>query len=66
MILFQEGDSFQDLRVSTCLILSVELSEETHRLTDFIGKKYLGEERSKARGPRRTVLPCGWKSRVLW
>lgn len=66
MILFQEGDPFQDLRVSTCLIfLSVELSEETHRLTDFIGKKYLEKREARQGGPR-TVLPCGWKSRVLW
>lgn len=41
--------------MSTCLILSVELSEETHRLTDFIGKKYLGEERSKGKGTQDEV-----------
>ena len=43
----RKGDPFQDRRVSSCLTLGSELSEETTRADkarDFIGKGRLGGE----------------------
>ena len=54
--------------MGSCLTLGNELSEETHVLTK---QKVLLErgsraESSKVREPRRTALPCGPLSQVLW
>ena len=64
----QEGGPFQGPRVGSRLMLGNELSEETHVLT----KQYtlLGRgapaENSSVREPRRTALPRGSQSLVLW
>ena len=51
-----------------CLTLGNELSEETHVLTKQ--ETLLGRgarvESSRVREPRRTALPCGSQSQVLW
>ena len=66
--LLPEGDPFQGPRVGSCLTLGNELSEETHILTKQ--KTLLGRgawaESSRVREPRRTALPCGSQSWVLW
>ena len=60
------GDSFQDLRVGSCLTLRNELSKETHVLTKQ--KTLLGRdtqaETSRVRETRRTTLPRGLQSPV--
>ena len=64
----RKGDPFQDPRVRSCLTLGNELSEETHVLTKQ--KTLLGRgvqaESSRVREPRRTALPRGMQSQVLW
>ena len=64
---YQKGDPFQGLRVGSCLTLRNELSER-HVLTKQ--EILLGEgtrvESSRVREPRRTALPCGSQSQVLW
>ena len=61
VVLLQEGDSFQGLRVGSCLTPGNELSRETHELT----KQKILLERCLAE-PRRTALPRGSKSWVLF
>ena len=66
--LLQEGDPFKGPKLGSCLTLRDELSEETHVLTKqeiLLGKGARVESR-RARGPRRTALPRGSQSRVLW
>ena len=57
----------QGWRVGSCLTLRNEVSE-THVLTRQ--KTLLGRgtqaESSSVREPRRTALPCGSQSQVLW
>ena len=56
------------LKLGSCLTLRNELSKETHALTKqeiFLGKGSQAESR-RVRGPRRTALPCGSQSQVLW
>ena len=68
MMLLQEGDTFHGLRVGSCLTLGSELSEETHVLTEqesLLGRSIWVESR-RVREPRRTTLPRGLKSQVLW
>ena len=65
---YWKGDSFQGLRVGSCLILRNELSEETHVLIKqktLLGRGAQGESR-RVREPRRTALPRGSQSQVLW
>ena len=54
-------------RVGSCLTLGKELSEKTRadKARDFIGKGTQVES-SRVREPRRTALPRGSQSRVLW
>ena len=55
-------------RETSCLTLGNELSEETHILTKqetLLGRGTLVES-SRVREPRRTALPCGSQSQVLW
>ena len=63
-----KGDPFQGWREDSCLTLRNELFEETHVLTKQ--ETLLGRgswlESIRVREPRRTALPCGWQSRVLW
>ena len=64
----RKGDPFQGPKVVSCLTLRNELSEETHVLTkqeSLLGKGTRAES-SRIREPRRTALPCGWQSWVLW
>ena len=59
------GDPFQGLKVGSCQTLRNELSEETHVLTKqeiFLGKgAWLESSRV-----RRTALPHGLQSQILW
>ena len=62
------GDPFQGPKLGSCLTLRNELSEETHVLTKheiLLGKGTRAESR-RVREPRRTALPHGLPSRVLW
>ena len=63
-----EGDPFQGQRVGFCLTLRNELSKKTHELTEqetLLGRGAWAERR-RVREPRRTALPHGSRSRVLW
>ena len=53
--------------MGSCLTLGKELSEETRadKARGFIGKGTQVES-SRVREPRRTALPRGSQSRVLW
>ena len=68
MEVLQERDPFQGPKLGSCLTLGNELSEETHVLTKQ--EILLGEdtqvESGRVREPRRTALPHGSQSRVLW
>ena len=61
-------DPFQGLRVSSFVTLRNEFSENKLVLTKQ--ETLLGRgtwvENSRIREPRRTALPCGWQSLVLW
>ena len=51
-----------------CLTLGNELCEETHELTKqepLLGRGTRAES-SRVREPRRTVLPHGSQSQILW
>ena len=64
----RKGDTFQGPKVGSYLTLGNELSKETHVLTKqeiLLGKDTRAES-SRVREPRRTALPCGSQSRVLW
>ena len=65
---FRKGDPFQGLKLGSCLTLRNELSEETHLLTkqETLLGKGTRVESSRVREPRRTALPRGSQSRVLW
>ena len=64
----RKGDPFQDPKLGFCLTLGNELSEEMHVLTKQ--KILLGKgtwvEGSRVRELRRTALPRGSQSWVLW
>ena len=63
-----EGGPFPGPKWGSCLILRKELSEETHMLTkqEILLGKGTWMESSRVREPRRTALPRGSQSRVLW
>ena len=63
-----KGDPFQGPKLGSCLRLRNELSEETHVLTkqEILLGKGTRVESSRVREPRRTALPRGSQSRVLW
>ena len=64
----RKRDPFQGLKLGSCLTLGNELSKETHVLTKqviLLGKG-AWEESNMVREPRRTALPCGSQSLVLW
>ena len=54
--------------LGSCLTLGNELSEETHVLTkqEILLGKGTRVESSRVREPRRTALPHGLQSLVLW
>ena len=64
----QEKGPLQGLRLGSCLTLGNELSKETKMLTEQ--KIVLGRgarvENSRVRKPRRTALPHGSQSWILW
>ena len=61
-------DPFQGPKLGSCLTIGNELSEETHVLTkqEILLGKGTWVESSRVREPRRTALPRGSQSRVLW
>ena len=54
--------------MGTCLTLGNELSKKIHVLKkqEILLGKGVQAESSRVREPRRTALPKGSKSRVLW
>ena len=68
MILLQEDGPLPGPKLGSCLTLGNELSKETHVLTkeEILLGKGTRVESSRVREPRRTALPRGSKSRVLW
>ena len=64
----RKEDPFQGPKLGSCLTLGNELSEETHVLTkqEILLGKGTWVESSRVREPRRTALPHGSQSRVLW
>ena len=63
----RKGDPFQGPKVGPCLTLRNELSKETHVLTKqeiLLGRGT--QWRAEGKEPRRTGLPHGSQSRVLW
>ena len=60
----RKRDPFQGPKLSFCLTLRNELSEETHVLTkqEILLGKGTRVESSRVREPRRTVLQCGSQS----
>ena len=65
---FRKEDPFQGPKLGSCLTLRNELSKETHVLTkqEILLGKGTRVESSRVREPRRTALPRGSQSRVLW
>ena len=51
--------------MGSCLTLRNELSEETHKQEILLGRGAQAES-SRVRESRRTALPHGMQSRVLW
>ena len=67
-LLQEKGDPFQGPKVGSCVTLGNELSEETLLLTKqetLLGRGAWAESR-RVREARRTALPRGSQSRVLW
>ena len=64
----RKRDPFQGPKLGSCLTLRNELSKETHVLTkqEILLGKGTRVESSRVREPRRTALPRGSQSRVLW
>ena len=64
----RKGDPFQGLTWGSCLTLRNELSKEMHVLTKqeiLLGKGTWVESR-RVKEPKRTALPHGLKSQVVW
>ena len=64
----RKGNPFQGPKLGSCLTIGNELSEETHVLTkqEILLGKGTQVESSRVREPRRTALPHGLQSQVLW
>ena len=64
----RKGDPFQGLKLGSCLTLRNELSKETHVLTkqEILLGKGTQVKSNRVREPRRTALPHGSQSQVLW
>ena len=64
----RKEDHLKSPKLGSCLTLGNELSEETHVLTkqEILLAKGTWVESSRVREPRRTALPHGSQSRVLW
>ena len=65
---YRKGHPFQGPKLGSCLTLGNELSEETHVLTkqEILLGKGTWVESGRVRKARRTALPHGLQSRVLW
>ena len=64
----RKGDHFQGLNTGSCLTLGNKLSEETQALVKqgtLLGRDAQVESK-RGKEPRRTALPCGLWSQVLW
>ena len=64
----RKKEPFQGPKLGSCLTLGNELSEGTHVLTKqeiFLGKGSQVES-SRVREPRRTALPRGSQSQIVW
>ena len=68
MAVWHEGGPLPEPEMGCYLTLGNELSEETHVLTkqEILLGKGTWVESSRVREPRRTALPRGLQSRVLW
>ena len=68
MGLLQEGGPLPGPETGPCLTLGSDLSEETHVLTkqETLLGKGARVESSRVGEPRRTALPRGSQSRVVW
>ena len=64
----RKGNPFQGPKLGSCLTIGNELSEEIHLLTkqEILLGKGTWVESSRVREPRRTALPHGLQSQVLW
>ena len=64
----RKGDPFQGLKLSSCLTFGNELSKKTHVLTkhEILLGKGTQVKSNRVREPRRTALPHGSQSQVLW
>ena len=64
----RKKEPFQGPKLGSCLTLGNELSEETHVLTkqEILLGKGAQVESSRVREPRKTALPCGSQSWILW
>ena len=64
----RKRDPFQGPKLASCLTLGNEMSEETLVLTrqEILLGKGAWAESNKVREPRRTALPCGPQSPLLW
>ena len=64
----KKADPFQGRKPGSYLTLGNELSEETYVLTkeEILLRKGAQAESSRVREPRRTAVPRGLQSRVLW
>ena len=64
----RNGDPFQGPKLGSCLTLRNEFPEETHLFTkqEILLAKGTWVESSRVRETRRTALPRGSQSRVLW
>ena len=67
-LLEEGGPPLQGPRVGSCPILRNELYRETHRMTkqEALLGRGAQTQSSRVREPRRTALPRGSQSRVLW
>ena len=61
----RKADPFQGLKLGSCLTHGNELSYLLTKQEILLGKGTQGES-SRVREPRRTALPRGSQSRVLW
>ena len=64
----RKADPFQGPKLGYCLTLRNELSKETHVLTkqEILLGKGVQVESNRVREPRKTALPCGSQSWILW
>ena len=64
----RKRDPVQGPKLGSCLTLRNELSKETHVLTkqEILLGQGTRVESSRVREPRRTALPIGSQSQVLW